>query len=56
MPFPNYPHKHDASAHLTPEALFESLTDKGITVPKAVILCYQPRFFEYIIRTIQILN
>lgn len=47
MPFPNYPDKHDAPAHLTPKALFES-SGADIDAPKAVILCYQPSFFEYI--------
>lgn len=47
MPFPNFPDKHDAPAHLTPKALFES-SGAGIDVPKAVVLCYQSSFFEYI--------
>ena len=50
MPFPNYPEKHGASAHLTPEATQESRDDApDIVVPEAIILCYQPSFFEYIV-------
>lgn len=49
MPFPNYPDKHDAPAHLSPRALFESTTEADINTPEAVILCYQPSFFKHII-------
>lgn len=49
MPFPNYPDKHDAPTHLSPEALLGSVTEEDVNVPKAIILCYQPRFFEHII-------
>jgi uridine phosphorylase len=49
MSFPNYPDKYGASSCLTPEAMEESRDTRNIEVPKAVILCYQPSFFEYII-------
>lgn len=49
MPFPNYPDKHGASAYLTPEAIQESGGAAGTDVPEAVVLCYQPDFFEHVV-------
>jgi uridine phosphorylase len=49
MPFPNYLDKYGASAHLTPKAMEESRDAHDVEVPEAVVLCYQPSFFEYIV-------
>jgi len=48
--FPNYPDKYDAPAYLTPGVNLEPSGVGEIDVPEAVILCYQPSFFEYVVR------
>lgn len=49
MPFPNYPDKHGASAYLTPEAIQESGGTADTDVPEAIVICYQPDFFEHVV-------
>lgn len=51
MPFPNYPDKHGASTHLTPEAMHPTKDVEDLDVPEAVILCYQPSFFEHVVES-----
>jgi uridine phosphorylase len=48
--FPNYPDKYDAPAYLTPEVNLEPSGVSEIDAPEAIVLCYQPSFFEYILR------
>ena len=49
MPVPNYPDKHGASAYLTPSAFHESKDVAASDVPQAVVLCYQPPFFDHVV-------
>ena len=49
MPVPNYPDKHGASAYLTPSAFHESKDVAASDVPEAVVLCYQPPFFDHVV-------